>query len=56
MLMRLFARPLGAFVALFALLCVAVRPAAAQSGSAVDVITGTVTDGTGIGAILEGHA
>ncbi|MEP6591295.1 MAG: TonB-dependent receptor [Gemmatimonadota bacterium] len=47
MLLRLFARPLGIVGTLFALIALAVHPAAAQTGSSVDVITGTVTDATG---------
>ena len=57
--MRCVARPLGTLMALVALVAGAVRPATAQTGSAVDVITGTVSDATGkgvAGAIIEAYS
>ena len=54
MLMRLFARPLGFVLAVFALAAMGFQRAAAQTGSSVDVITGTVTDATGKGVAGAG--
>ena len=54
MLMRLFARPLGFVLAVFALAALGLQSAAAQTGSSVDVITGTVTDATGKGVAGAG--
>ena len=59
MTQRVFARPLGTLMALFTLVAVAVAPVAAQTGSSVDVITGTITDGAGKpvgGALIEAYS
>ncbi|MEO5799761.1 MAG: TonB-dependent receptor [Gemmatimonadales bacterium] len=59
MQIRLFARPMGFMLVVFALLAVAARPASAQTGSSVDVITGTITDATAkpvAGAIIEAYS
>lgn len=56
---RLFGRPWGALIGLLVLLAAGARPASAQQGSAVDVITGTVTDETGkpvAGANVEAYS